>query len=160
MHVRVCRDCGEEFRPEVTVCSDCGGVLEDKNLEEEEAWNPAPGVIPSPQPSVAPPGQHRAIHQASSAAEIEPLAKALGAAHIPFAVTGSFQAFSLLVAHEDAERAFEALRPFGLVTDAPAEGPSVCPACGAALGPSAAECPDCGLGLAAADEIAPPRSEG
>jgi hypothetical protein len=151
MHVRVCRECGEEFRPEVAVCSDCGGALEDRHLEEEDAWAPAPGVLPPPTPSVAPPGQHRAIFQAASASEVEPLAKALGTARIPFAVTGSAQSFSLLVAHEDAERALEALKPFGLVTDAPAEGTNACPACGASLLAGAAECPGCGLGFAAGE---------
>ena len=29
VHVRVCRDCGEEYRPEIAVCADCGGELED-----------------------------------------------------------------------------------------------------------------------------------
>ena len=29
-HVRVCRDCGEEYRPEIVRCADCGGELEDR----------------------------------------------------------------------------------------------------------------------------------
>ena len=30
MHVRVCVDCGEEYRPEIAVCADCGGQLQDR----------------------------------------------------------------------------------------------------------------------------------
>ena len=35
-HVRVCRDCGEEYRPEVVRCADCGGVLEYRFEGEPE----------------------------------------------------------------------------------------------------------------------------
>ena len=31
MHVRVCVDCGEEYRPQITACADCGGRLEDRD---------------------------------------------------------------------------------------------------------------------------------
>ena len=34
MHVRVCVECGEEYRPEVAQCADCGGDLEDRHLGE------------------------------------------------------------------------------------------------------------------------------
>ena len=31
MHVRVCVDCDEEYRPDITTCADCGGRLEDRH---------------------------------------------------------------------------------------------------------------------------------
>ena len=40
-HVRVCRECGEEYRPEVVRCADCGGELEDR-FEGEGAESPPP----------------------------------------------------------------------------------------------------------------------
>ena len=37
MHVRVCVECGEEYRPEIAVCADCGGALEDRRDDIEQA---------------------------------------------------------------------------------------------------------------------------
>ena len=39
-HVRVCRECGEEYRPEIVRCADCGGELEDRY--EGEGARPSP----------------------------------------------------------------------------------------------------------------------
>ena len=36
-HVRVCRECGEEYRPEIVRCADCGGELEDRYDGQGEA---------------------------------------------------------------------------------------------------------------------------
>ena len=42
-HVRVCRDCGEEYRPEIVRCADCGGELEDRyEAGEERSRHAAP----------------------------------------------------------------------------------------------------------------------
>ena len=40
-HVRVCRDCGEEYRPEIVRCADCGGELEDRYEGEARRASPA-----------------------------------------------------------------------------------------------------------------------
>jgi len=39
--VRVCRECGEEYRPDVLVCADCGGELEARRADEPLARPPA-----------------------------------------------------------------------------------------------------------------------
>ena len=34
VHIRVCRECGEEYRPHIVSCADCGGELEDVYEDE------------------------------------------------------------------------------------------------------------------------------
>ena len=50
-HVRVCRECGEEYRPEVVRCADCGGELEDRFEGEEEGRRPPGPGARQPRPS-------------------------------------------------------------------------------------------------------------
>ena len=45
-HVRVCRDCGEEYRPGIVRCADCGGELEDRYPGDEPPPKPAPDAAP------------------------------------------------------------------------------------------------------------------
>ena len=146
--MRVCRECGEEFRPVATVCSDCGGALEDRN--DDEAGTPSSAATPAP---LAPPRLSRedlvAVASGSEAADIEGAARLLGEAGVPFAVSGAVHQFRLLVEPDQLERARGALAlDAAPVAD---ETPGVCPACETALPPSAAECPECGLAFAAAE---------
>jgi len=143
MHVRVCRECGEEYRPEVVVCSDCGGALEDHYEGLEAAANLPAEMTPAEFAT----GPLVPVASAPSAAEIEPLGRRLGQAGIRFAVRGSFQLFELLVAADEQEPALAVLEAGGEGSSAPLEALSVCPACGTALRASAVECPECGLGL-------------
>jgi hypothetical protein len=149
MQVRVCRDCGEEFRPEVAACSDCGGVLEDRDDElgggvtVPEGKPRFTGFVPEARPGGIPAG-YLAVTSAPSAAEVAPLADRLAEAAIPFAVNASTQSFALLVPEADVEKALAAL---GMSPAEPGEAATSCPACGAAVRPGATECPDCGLGL-------------
>ena len=143
MHVRVCRDCGEEYRPEILVCADCGGALEDR-FEEAKAAADTP---PEPPPLSGP---RRTIHSATTAAEIEPLARLLGAAGIPFEVRGAINAFDLVVQEVDLDRAIPALSALLPPPEAenafvPESGYARCPACQADLPPGTLACPDCGL---------------
>lgn len=154
MHIRVCRDCGEEYRPEIAVCADCGGVLEDR-YDDEAAQPP----IEVPAAARLPfEGDQRVIYSAPRAADVEPLAERLGALHVPFAVRGGIHAFELLVGEQDVERAVAELR--ALLGDAigapvaggdwdPEGGYRRCPACGHELPLAAEACPDCGLSVAA-----------
>ena len=48
MNVRVCRDCGEEYRPEIAICADCGGELVSQ-------WEDENGVRMVPAVPFAPP---------------------------------------------------------------------------------------------------------
>lgn len=154
MHVRKCPDCGEEFRPEIVRCSDCGATLVD-HWEEEGGGGerPEPGHEAEIPPNMLMPTEHRPIASAPSAAEIEPMARRLGEAGIPFAVTGSVHMFLLLVPEVDVERAMALLAGTAgpAEPEEPVEASPVCPACGAdARG--ASECPECGLALLADPE--------
>src|SRR5262245_57378519 len=143
--VRVCPDCGEEFRPEIVRCSDCGAMLIDRWEEEDGAAGEGEPERRAPEilPNVRIPADYAPVATAPSAAEIEPLAHRLGAAGIAFAVNGSVQQFTLLVPEQELERALSVLG----AGDAPAEEAGApCPACGADVG-GASECPECGLAL-------------
>jgi hypothetical protein len=146
MLFRVCRECGEEFRPEVPVCTDCGGPLEDRDDEMVATPAPEEPLIEATRP---PQGTPRWLHRTSSAAEMEPLAARLAAAQIPFAVRGSINAFDLLIPDEHMETAREVLR--GALPSAAELNPegafARCPACEAELAPGAQLCPDCGLSV-------------
>jgi hypothetical protein len=158
MNVRVCPECGEEFRPEIVNCSDCGALLEDR-FEGEDA---APvGVGGSRQHGGAPPGAPTApavfvrIFHADRAAELDPLAEQLGKAGLPFHVRTVQLSFELLIREEDRERVLsllgDALRPrLPSADEAPFDpegGYSACPACGCRLAPRTEECPECGLAV-------------
>lgn len=165
MHVRVCRDCGEEYRPEIAVCADCGGELEDRFDDD----GGAPARPPAPPAEIPPPdlSGHRAVFQTSRAAALVTFTEALRAAGIGFhlveqgnAAQGS-STFSLLVRDEDGEAALRALAPLLDVDGDPerlhavetafraGRGYERCPACGVGVAEGVAECPECGLVLAA-----------
>lgn len=162
-HVRVCRDCGEEYRAGVAVCADCGGELEDRTLGDDGEPLPAPPPAAAAVDAPAP----RVVFVASRAAEILPLAETLRDAEIahrigeiPPVADGAPVRYALLVEEEDAAEALRALGPALLSEDHDAEAEAVetrfaaerggyveCPACGARQTPGADECPECGLGL-------------
>jgi hypothetical protein len=167
VHVRVCPDCGEEYRPEIVVCAECGSLLED-HWEEEGASDRrrvAPAARPEPEPELE---DHRTLFVTSHAASLVPLAERLRDAAIAFHLRESRKdaraptsSFSLLVRPEDAARALGALA--GLLDESvdpdrleaveraydPARGYLSCPACSQTLAEAAGECPGCGLSLGA-----------
>ncbi len=172
-HVRVCRECGEEYRPEAVRCADCGGELEDRQLDDD--GNPIPGegsVAPAaPAAPAATLIERRIVFVAPRAAEVVPLAEALREAGIeyhlaeqPATAEGASARYALLVAEEDAAGALRALAPLIASDDEheglhalesrfePGRGYVECPACGTAQPPGAAECAECGLTLGAAEE--------
>jgi ribosomal protein L40E len=168
--VRICRDCGEEYRPDAVRCSDCGGELEDRQLDDD--GNPIDDDEPETPP--APTVERRIVFVAPRASEVVPLAEALREAGIeyhlaeqPPADEGAGARYALLVAEEDAARALSALAPLIAPEEAneelsavesrfePGRGYLACPACGAAQSPGATECADCGLTLGVAEEGAP-----
>lgn len=167
MHVRVCRDCGEEYRPDIAVCADCGGELEDRH---EEQGGPASRARPAAPIAPPPPdlSGHRPLFTTGQARLLVPLAEALRASGTFFVIHETpaderhqYATFSLLVREEDAERALRMLAPLlAAEGDAPERlhavetafrsegGYERCPACETALPADARECPECGLGLA------------
>jgi hypothetical protein len=164
MRVRVCVDCGEEFRPEVVRCSDC--ELEDRYEDETTTATGAlrrpPTEAEEPLPGARPLAWSVSIH------DLVPLADRLAAQGLPFRITAREvpgeerpRAFDLRVRDADRQAALSALSGLGghpsaftllevLPTEAvEGEGDRHCPACQAAVAPEAPECPECGLGLSA-----------
>jgi hypothetical protein len=171
-HVRVCRDCGEEYRPEILRCADCGGELEDRYPGRDEPAAPPP---PDPAPAAELAG-HRVLYQTARATDLVPLAERLRQAQVeyrlaeqPAAVEGAPPRYAIVVKDGDAQGALAALSEL----IAPAEGAAdvhaietrfdpeqgylQCPACGATPPPGAPECPECGLGLGGGEAAEEPR---
>jgi predicted amidophosphoribosyltransferase len=155
MHVRVCVDCGEEYRPEIAVCADCGGALEDRNTDADAPTSGLPSASASdltPKPDLT---GHRAVFQTREPRDLAKAAESLREAGLAFRIVESPRQYDerptlvLYVRDEDEGSALRLL--------APLHGPDAvahvalddarCPACEAVLAEKAAECPDCGLAL-------------
>jgi uncharacterized OB-fold protein len=162
---RICRDCGEEFRPEIERCSDCGGELVSAH-ETEAGQVVAAGPVEEPA-SVEDLADFRPLFVGAQAANLVPLAEALKADQIAFRLAEEVvdpdrgtASFSLLVRESDRVRALKALAPLlGEETGAArleaveshfeeSGRYSRCPACDTAVADSASECPECGLVIA------------
>jgi hypothetical protein len=160
-HVRVCKDCGEEYRPEIARCADCGGELEDVF----PGVPPAATVATEPQP-VAELGGFQVLYQTSRATDLVPMVERLREAGIESrlaeqkaTVEGGPPRYALLVPEGVGRQALAAVTdlvaPHEDAADVhavetrfdPQRGYLQCPACGAAPPAGAAECPECGLGL-------------
>jgi hypothetical protein len=151
MHVRVCRDCGEEYQPTTATCSDCGGALVDRFLDESGNWIPdAAEAAPATAPSSTPQDLRPVVRGALSD-EIAALTTRLAQAGIPFVVGGSAMGFDLLVADAQFDTARETLAP--LLPPPPAHDEAACPACGRALTAGTIECPECGLAIGEPESI-------
>lgn len=161
-HVRVCRDCGEEYRPEIVRCADCGGELVDR----------FPGSEPEPPAAAAEEGAdaelvgHHVLFLTPRATDLVPMAERLREARIeyrlkeqPPAGEGASVRYALLVKDADARAALVALADI-VAPHEDAEGVHAvesrfdadrgyveCPACGAHVAPGSVECTECGLGL-------------
>jgi hypothetical protein len=150
-----CPQCGEDFVHAAQVCSDCGVPL---RLVSELAGPQAGAGLP--------PASELVLIRAEGPAWIEALAGALRAAEIPSRVeiidpqahgarSGlSGTACGLFVMERDVARAREVDAriqreqiPDLPEVEASGEAGEGCPACGHAIGPDDAECPDCGLFL-------------
>ena len=160
MHVRVCVECGEEYRPGIAVCADCGGALEDRH---DDGSQDATGDALRDRAGAAGGGDAGtdadaegftdSVLRADTAKGLTTAADRLAEAGIGFrirparrVVGGEYATgYRLLVAADDREDALAAL---GLLApDRPGgEGdPRQCPACESTLPPAAVECPECGL---------------
>ena len=144
MHVRVCVECGEEYRPEIAACADCGGRLEDRQDDGDRT------VVPPSEPSGS--GQEtdaeftEAILHADKVTDLTAEADRLFEAGIAFRLRHAQGAgFRLLIAAPDRDRALTLL---GLLVDADALGAErSCPACGVMVQAGTADCPECGLSV-------------
>jgi len=165
MLVRVCVDCGEEFRPDVLRCSDCGGelVARDDGASSEPA---SARRRESGAPGEALPDA-RALAWSHDARDLVPVAEGLVAAGLVFRiaprqVAGEERArgYELQVRGADREAGAKAVAPHitpgsrvTLLAAVVAQGSDAtdevrCPACEAAVPTGADECAECGLGLA------------
>ena len=163
VHVRVCVDCDEEYRPGVVRCADCGGALEDRY--DDEPLHQESTFVPAPTDSERPLPDAHALATSADARELVPLADRLVAAGLPFRIVAREVAgedrprgFELRVTDADRTAALAAVatlvEPGSGVTllvlrapSAPDEEHLRCPACDTPIGTSATECPECGLGL-------------
>jgi hypothetical protein len=165
VHVRVCRDCGEEYRPGVVRCADCGGELEDRFEGEEEGAAPAAEGGKEPAAEADQAGTH-VLAGSTNVRELVPMAERLRESGIEYwfveqrgSAEGAPPRYALLVRETDASRALATVTELKAAQAHATEGHAVqahfdeergyveCPACGAKTTPGAAECPECGLGL-------------
>ena len=170
-HVRVCRDCGEEYRPEIVRCADCGGELEDRHPGQDPA--PRPARDPAPEAELV---GYRVLFTTARATDLVPMAERLRQVPIecrlaeqPGAAKDAPPRYAILVREGDARGALAAvtdlIAPHEDAADVhavetrfdPEQGYVQCPACGTAPPPGAAECPECGLGLRGVEAAEEPR---
>jgi hypothetical protein len=174
MHVRVCPDCDEEYRPDIAACADCGAELVDRWEDEQGRVVNADGTLAadaSQEPET--PGVAGRALFAGPPGALRILADALVPRGIPFQFVPEDRVefrrsegarLYLVVPEADAERALEALAEYrGRGTELgfsdlahtwvheDGEAPP-CPACGAHVPADAASCPDCGLELGGHEE--------
>jgi rRNA maturation protein Nop10 len=162
---RVCRDCGEEFRPEIERCSDCGGELVAAHEDETgQAVTADPVEATASAEDLA---DFRPIFVGAQAALLVPLAEALKGEGIAFRLAEELSdpergtvTFGLLVREADRAGALRALAPLlgeeastgrlqAVETHFGESGSySRCPACESEVALSATECPECGLVIA------------
>lgn len=159
-HVRVCRDCGEEYRPEIVACADCGGDLEDV-YEDEGAPSPQPAV--EEEAEVVDFSGHRAVFQGTHATDLVPMAERLKGKDMEFRLVeesapGTQARYSLMVPEASVRGALELLADLlaphtdslsvhALETSYESGRYVRCPACGTEQGSGLAECSECGLTL-------------
>jgi hypothetical protein len=160
--VRYCPVCDDEFRPDITVCSDCGGalILQEEGLgarglsksgeahPPSGAWRTALDAFPAS--SLVPARAFDSLN------DLEPAVAALADIELPSRVLVQNGRYILLVRPESLADAQAALH--GALVDAddspdPTFDPkagrySNCPACGGRLAENfAGTCPECGLEL-------------
>jgi hypothetical protein len=152
MQVRYCEDCDETYRPDIELCSDCGGPLKEMSEEEADAQGQPPAEPPE---APYPPGRYQVIADSVSVAVAESVARELAARGIPAKVDGAGRLeLRLSVREEEMSAALAVLIEAGLLPTpegasarpvSEAGGP--CPSCGGPVEAGSIECPTCGLVL-------------
>ncbi len=161
--VRYCPVCDDEFRPDITVCSDCGGPLSlqqeglgakgaavDGSTARDGGWRTA--LDSTPVSALLP------VRTFDSLNDLEPVVAAFADVELPSRVLVQNGRYILLIhpdtlaaaqtaLHEAQADADDAPHP---TFDAAAGHYSKCPACDVRLaGNFNGPCPDCGLELSA-----------
>src|SRR5262245_18194589 len=120
MHVRVCPECDEEYRPDVAVCADCGTELRE-HYENERGEVVGADGLPVPEPAVAEEAEAVELvalfHGAPN--DLKPLADELAASGIPLRLLPANGRPGLVLTDAKAEagRAPEALARFAVRAD-------------------------------------------
>ncbi|HXB55341.1 MAG TPA: hypothetical protein VN461_11190 [Vicinamibacteria bacterium] len=172
---KVCRRCGEEYRPEIERCADCGGELEARYDDGHGGVIPArppnsdhaPTGGPPPEASSdRPPQGESIIYSGRAAADLKPVAERLIEVEIPFrfvcqrsTAQSDLARFALAVSNENRAHAFRVIAPLldadpealaAVEREFDTEGGYLrCPACGQTLNGGATKCPACALALRA-----------
>ncbi len=162
--VRYCPVCDDEFRPEITICSDCGGalVLQKEGLGAkgpavagavpvaDDAWRTALDSLPAS--TLVP------VRTFDSLADLEPAVAAFADLRLPSRVLVQNGRYILLIRPDSLAEAQTALHTAAVDADDspdPSFDPragrySNCPACDTRLpDPFDGTCPECGLELSA-----------
>ena len=146
MHVRVCVDCGEEYRPDIVACADCGGRLEDRHDDADARATSPAGAAETAGPDSPDADFTESVQHADKATDLTRAADRLMEAGIPFRLRPArASGYRLLVTESDCDRALDVL---GLRDDRGGESSiaaGACPACDTPVAPGTAECPECGL---------------
>ena len=153
MHVRVCVDCGEEYRPGIAACADCGGQLEDRHGDEGQPVAAAPSVDNEHDDAPESAFTETVLH-AEKATDLRGEADRLVAAGIPFRLRTAARGagYVILVTPAESDRALSLL---GLLAEPPSEREGAmraCPACETPVETGTADCPECGLTIGDEDE--------
>lgn len=162
--VRYCPVCDDEFRPEITICSDCGGalVLQKEGVGAKgsalggavaaanDAWRTALDSLPAS--NLVP------VRTFDSLADLEPAVAAFADLRLPSRVLVQNGRYILLILPDSLAEAQAALHTAAVDADdspdpsfdAKAGRYSNCPACDTRLpDPFDGTCPECGLELSA-----------
>jgi len=171
--VRHCRQCGSDYRPEISRCAVCDIALEDRFEETDPRFAPQEPPVPEPAAPVQP-DDHETIYFSHTLPDIQALASLLDARGIAFVIRSGLEPqkcgpprerYELAVRDVERAAAREELRRLqsetlpSEATDSvdcdfdPSDGYARCPACSATLTPGASECPGCGLGLGGGEEL-------
>jgi RNA polymerase subunit RPABC4/transcription elongation factor Spt4 len=144
MRVRVCVDCGEEYRPDIETCADCGGRVEDPDVAPVSSTRVSEEA--EDEEDLSESDFSESVLGGEKASDLANSADQLVEAGVPFRLRpGRTAGYRLMVPAKDRDRALVVL---GLLADRgeqPGDAVRACPACETQVNPGVADCPECGL---------------
>ncbi len=151
-YIRYCPQCGEEYRPHIVRCVECGGALKDRLADDE--WRvPRQTEQPAVEEEALPPGDYKkvaVVHPSTAGLLMEQFNNA----GIPIRVEADHHGLRLSARREDMPAAMTILEQQEVLPRQPDPGERAvaaeggpCPACGAEVEAKSSECPGCSLVL-------------